>query len=202
MVPRTLKVALALCVVLVAWAVIHAGVEYRLSVAVDDGRELGRFEHAVLAVDMFVVRWIPWGLLPVLFAPEAAIGSWAFLRWRGRYTPPAARVARAELKIWALVLAAGVGLGALAIAWSLRFRGHSLVALGITALFLFSWGYAGAVWAALWLQSARHLAGRSRLRASHLALLACLVAGCAPLHAFGVAIPVWVLWASRAEAKV
>jgi len=200
-VPRSLKPLLALVVVLLTWGIAHAAVGYRLAVALEADGELGPVEHAVVATDLFVLRWLPYGVLPVLLAPEVAVGVWALVARRASYTPPGARILRTHLRIWTTALAAAVGLGAVTVTWAIWSGSDSFVLPGVVALVAFSWSYAGALWAGLWLQKARNVAALSELRASHMALLAFVLAGCAPLHFFGAAIPVWVLWASRGQAE-
>jgi hypothetical protein len=198
-VPRSLKALLALIAALLTWSIAHAAVGYRLAVATGADGQLGLMEHTVVSADLLVLRWLPYAVLPVLLAPEVAIGVWALVANRAKYTPLQPRILRAHLRAWTAVLAGAVGLGAVALTWALWSGSDSFVPLGAVALVAFSWGYAGALWAALWLQKARNAAGLSNFSVSRMALVAFALAAFAPLHFFGAAILVWVLWASRGQ---
>ena len=200
-VPPSRKTLLVCVLLLLIWSAIHIAIGYRLERAAQAEREFGPFEQAIVSADTWMILWLPYGLLPVILAPEVTIGIWAFRRRRGSYPSPPGHLARAHLKAWAIVLGAAVALGAGAQVCMMWLQSHSGILFLATALFAFEWAFAGALWAALWLQSARNQSGLSRIKASHLALTAFLVAACAPLHLIGAAISVGVLWTSRREGS-
>jgi hypothetical protein len=196
-VPPSGKALLVCVVLLLIWSAIHIAIGYRLEDAARAERELSPFEHVIVSADSWMIRWLPYGFLPVILAPEVAIGLWAMRTRRASYSPPPAHLTRAHLRTWAILLGAAVALGVAAQVCMMRLQSHSGILFLATALFAFEWAYAGSLWATLWLQAARNQSGLSRVKASHLALTSFLVAACAPLHLLGAAIPVGVLWTSR-----
>ena len=194
--PRSLGAFLLLLVALIGWGVVDSLVIQGVHIAMETGGDFGPIERAITSADNWVLRWLPFALFPVLLAPEAAVVVWAVQGRRQTPVPGIGSLARVHLRIWAMALVGALGLGVVA---ALLWKTPFFTNVGITALFAFSWSYAGAVFAALRLQKHRNMAGVSGVKASSMAIAVFLLASCAPISFVGAIVPLWILWASRGD---
>jgi len=185
-------VALLLC-----WAVLHGLVEYRIEKWLPTGAEPGLVERALMEGDLWVFRWLPILLTPVLLAPIGATAYWLLATWR-LWTHVSGEHAISNLRIWLKVLAAVLVGGVVLLVSANWYSGRMPVSIGGAMLAAFGWSYAAAMYNALWGQKMLHESGASRWSGRTVAWAAFAMVNCTfPL---GVGIPLWVAWASRQGA--
>jgi len=180
-------------ILLAGWIAVALLAEPVLDIAVDTHTALSPAEESIISVYLFVIRYIPFLIVPALLAPSAVVLRWLISPTRPTVFQPKERE-REHLARWLWWVAAVVVVVASG-AWANHLR-EGVVPVGVWmwALMAFSWAYAGALDRAFRVHSLRKDAGDTKIGVQVVVL-----AGAATLvaEAVGPLLPLWVFWASR-----
>ena len=194
--PRSLKPLVTVLALLLCWSVVSTLVTYQLDILVATGLQPTLPERAIIAGNLWVLRWLPFLLMPAFLAPAGATGFWLLSAWR-HWPHVTGELAISNLRMWLKVWACIVVGGAVVLGGIGWYSGRASSKLGIAMLAGFGWSYAAALYNALWGQNMLHKSGASRWSGTAVAWAAFGIVNCAPVTLLGAGIPLWVAWASR-----